>query len=186
MRKVTWQNLNLPHVGSSNSMSTSRYLACYKRNGLLLVSLFAQFQNWLHTRNVGKKKQESWGTYVSLTVWFHKRTENQYGSREVGCICKIFRLACAHILPHAFCFDWKTMFARYHPLLFLLVCYPGICLLSAGCWPPSVCRGSVDCLLTVCWPCWPSVDCWPSVVRMYLPVDELGLSPKDSPMTVKH
>ena len=105
-----------------------------------------------------KKKQESWGTYVSLTVLFHKRTENQYGSREVGCIFKIFRLACAHILPHAFCFDWKIMFARYHPLLFLLVCYPGICLLSAGCWRPSVCRGSVDCLLTVCWPCWPSVD----------------------------
>ena len=39
-------------------MSTSRYLACYKQIGLLLVSLFAQFQNWLHALNVEKKARK--------------------------------------------------------------------------------------------------------------------------------
>ena len=39
-------------------MCTSRYLACHKPIGLLLMSLFAQFQNWLRTLNVEKKARK--------------------------------------------------------------------------------------------------------------------------------
>ena len=153
MGKATWQNLNLPHKGN---LKQCAHLGIWHATSEMICFWCRYSANCRIgcIRTTSKnKKQETRGTYVSLTVWFHKRTENHYGSREAGCICRMLRLTCAHVLPHAFCFDWLTTFARHHLPLFLL--RPAVDLLP-----------SVAALWNVCWPSVDHVDRLLTVYRL--------------------